>query len=170
MTSLRGTSPRACLFALMLAGLFLMLPARAQDKSKAAAGKLPANVLATLKARFPNAEIQKWTKEEEDGVVLYDIEFTQAGHKLEADIKADGAVHNWEKQIDLKELPAAVRKAVDTRYPKAVLKEAMAITAVKEGKEALEGYEILLSTAAKKDVELTVAPDGRILEDAGRGE
>ena len=168
MTSLRVKRPFAVLFATVLAGLFTtMSPAPAQDKDKAGPEKIPQKVVDALEARFPNLKIQKWTKEEEDGIVLYDVEFTQAGQKLEADIKADGAIHNWEKAIAVKDLPPVVRKAADTRYPKAAIREAMAVTAVKNGKEALEGYEILLITAAKKEVEITVAPDGKILEDAG---
>lgn len=31
----------------------------------------------------------------------------------------------------------------------------------------LEGYEVVLVTADKKEVEVMVAPDGRILEDSG---
>ena len=31
----------------------------------------------------------------------------------------------------------------------------------------LEGYEILLDTADRKEVEVTVAPDGKIVEDSG---
>jgi hypothetical protein len=41
----------------------------------------------------------------------------------------------------------------------------MVITAVKDGKDALEGYEIVIETADKKEVEVTVAPDGEILEE-----
>jgi hypothetical protein len=37
---------------------------------------------------------------------------------------------------------------------------------VKNNKEMLEGYEIVLETADKKEVEVTVAPDGKILEDS----
>jgi uncharacterized membrane protein YkoI len=55
--------------------------------------------MAKLRARFPEAEIQQWTREEEDGVVLYDIEFRQQGRKFEADIKEDGAIDNWEREI-----------------------------------------------------------------------
>ena len=47
------------------------------------------------------------------------------------------------------------------------MKEIMAITAINDGKEALEGYEIVLETADKKDVEVMVAPGGKILEDSG---
>lgn len=47
------------------------------------------------------------------------------------------------------------------------LKEIMAVTAVKDGKDALEGYEVVLETAGKKAGEVTVAPDGKVLEDSG---
>lgn len=156
------------LFTVVLAGLFLAMPAAgAQDKSRPDLDKIPKKVMDALKARFPNPEIQQWTEEKEGDIVLYDIEFLQRGRKFEADIKEDGTIHNWEREIPVKDLPAAVRKAVDTRYRKATLKEAMAITAVKDGKDALEGYEIVLETADKKGVEVTVAPNGKVLEDSG---
>jgi hypothetical protein len=47
------------------------------------------------------------------------------------------------------------------------MKEIMQITAVKAGKDELEGYEIVLKTRDKKEVEVTVAPDGTMLEDSG---
>jgi hypothetical protein len=134
----------------------------------AAQEKIPSKVMDALKAKFPNPEIDKWTRETEGVVVLYDIEFRQGGRKFEADIKEDGTFHNWERAIPAEDLPAAVRRAVDTRYPKATLKEVMAIMAVSGGKDVLEGYEIVLETSRKKSVEVTVAPDGRIAEDSGQ--
>ncbi len=156
------------LFTAVLAVLLLAVPAaRAQDKDKLDLDKIPKKVMDTLKAKFPKAEIHKWTKEKEGDTVIYDIEFKQEGRKFEADIKEDGSIHNWEKEIAAKDLPEAVTKAVEKRYPKATLKEIMQITEVKDKKEALEGYEIVLDTAEKKEVEVTVAPDGKILEDSG---
>ena len=64
-------------------------------------------------------------------------------------------------------MPDAVKKAVEKKYARSNPKEMMQITAVKNGKEDLEGYEIVLETAGKKEVEVTVAPDGKILEDSG---
>ena len=152
------------LFMAVFAGLVLGQPAAsAQDKKD----KIPKAVMDALKAKFPKAEIHKWTKEKEGDDVVYDIEFKQEGRKFEADIKEDGTIHNWEKEIAAKDLPKAVTKAVEKKYPKATLKEIMEITEVKDGKEELEGYEIVLETADKKEVEVTVAPDGKILEDTG---
>jgi len=130
--------------------------------------EIPQVVMDALKTKFPEAEIQKWTEEKEGDIVLYDIEFKQQDQNFEADIKEDGSIHNWERAIGAEDLPDAVRQAAEKTYPKAVLKEVMMITAVVDGQDALEGYEIVLQTAANKDVEITVAPDGTILEDSGK--
>ena len=132
------------------------------------AGKIPANVMTTLTAKFPQAKIDKWTKDKEDGKEVYDIEFTQDGRKFEADIFADGTIHNWERQIAPGELPRAVVEAVHRTFPNAVLKEVMAVTGVTGGVERLEGYEVVVRRAHRTDVEMTIAPDGRILEGPGQ--
>jgi preprotein translocase subunit SecD len=139
--------------------------APAQEKDKPDLDKLPQKVKDTLKAKFPKAEIHKLTKEKEGDTVIYDLEFKQEGRKFEADIKEDGTIVNWEKEIAAKDLPEAVTKAVEKKYPKAKLKEVMEITAVKDNKDMLEGYEVVLDTADNKEVELTLAPDGKILEE-----
>lgn len=41
-------------------------------------------------------------------------------------------------------------------------------TDVENGAEQLQGYEIVVQRAHRKDVELTIAPDGRILEGPGK--
>ncbi len=129
--------------------------------------KIPKLVIDALKTKFPQAEIHKWTKEQEGNIVVYDIEFEQVGRKFEADIKEDGTIHNWEKAIGIEDLPEAVKKSVGEKYPNSTLKEIMEITAVIDGRDTLEGYEIVLQTAEMKEVEVMVAPDGKILEDTG---
>ncbi|HJZ58875.1 MAG TPA: PepSY-like domain-containing protein [Gemmataceae bacterium] len=151
--------------AAMLAGLLVMVSvSRAANSDEK---EIPKKVMDALKAKFPKAEITKWTKEKEGNDVVYDIEFKQEGRKFEADIKEDGTILNWEKEIAAKDLPEAVKKAVDKKYPNAKLKEIMEVTEVKGKEEKLEGYEIVLETADKKEVEVMVAPDGKILEDSG---
>jgi len=141
--------------------------AHAQEKSRSTANSIPPKVVDALKAKFPKAEIDKWTKETENGTVLYDIEFKEQGQKLEADIKEDGTIHNWEKAITASDLPMTVHKTVKQKYPKGKMKEIMRITAVKERNDQLEGYEIVLKLHGRKDVEVTVTPDGKLVEDSG---
>ena len=90
-----------------------------------------------------------------DIVVFYDIEFRQQGRKFEADIKEDGTIHNWEREITVGDLPEVVMSVVANKYPESTITEIMAITAVTVGTEALEGYEIILETA---DIAFTNGP------------
>lgn len=138
----------------------------AQEEVKPA--EIPQVVMDALKAKFPEAVINKWAKEKEGEIVVYDIEFMQQERNFEADIKEDGSIHNWEQAIAAEDLPDVVRQAAEKAYPNAILKEIMMITAVSDGQDALEGYEIVLQTADDREVEITVAPDGTIIEDSGK--
>src|SRR5262245_48729213 len=103
----------------LFAALLLSAPiTSAQDKKNIDLDKIPKVVMDGLKAKFPKAAIDKCTREKEGDIIVYDIEFKQDGRKFEADIKEDGTIHNWEKEIALGDLPAAVKKAVDKKYPK----------------------------------------------------
>ena len=93
--------------------------------------KIPKAVMDALLAKFPKAKIDKCTKATEGGTVVYDIEFKQEGRKCEADIKEDGTYINYEQAIEAKDLPKAVKEAIDKKFPKATLKEIMEETEVK---------------------------------------
>jgi hypothetical protein len=152
-----------------LAALVLVATvSRAQDQAKDV-DKIPKAVMDALKSKFPKPEIVKWTKETEGGVVIYDIEFKQDGRACEADIKEDGTYINYEKAVAAKDLPAAVTKAVEAKFPKATLKEIMEETEVKGKDEKVVAYEIVLVTAEKKNVEIKVGLDGKILEEEELG-
>lgn len=150
--------------ALFAVALLAVPTTRAEDK-KDEKVEIPKKVMDALKAKFPKAVIDKVTKEKEGDKVVYDIEFKQEGKKFEADIFEDGTIHNWEREIAAKDLPKAVTEAVAKKWPKATAKEVMEIMDVKEGKDVLHGYEIILVGEDKKEFEITVAPDGKILEE-----
>ncbi|MFL5331348.1 MAG: PepSY-like domain-containing protein [Gemmataceae bacterium] len=128
--------------------------------------EVPKAVMDSLKAKFADAKITKWSKETENGKVVYDIEFKLKGRKAEADIAEDGTVLSYEKEFDAKDLPKAVTDSLEKKYPKAKMKEVMEITEVRGKREIHGGFEIVIDTADKKEVELTIAKDGKILEDS----
>src|SRR5262245_52725839 len=102
--------------AVLVATVFV-LPAgvaRAADEPKDL-NKIPKAVMDALKAKFPRAKIDKWSKENEKGKVIYDIEFKQDGRKAEADIAEDGTIQNFEQEFDAKDLPKAVTEAVEKK-------------------------------------------------------
>jgi len=129
--------------------------------------KIPKAVMNALLAKFPKAKIDKCTKAKEGNDIVYDIEFKQEGRKCDADIKEDGTFINYEKAIEAKDLPKAVREAIEKKYPKATMKEIMQETEVKGKEEKLSAYEVVLVTAEKKELEVRVSPEGKILEDTG---
>jgi hypothetical protein len=139
--------------------------ANAQDKKPDDSTQIPTQVMDALKSKFPEAKIHKWTKEKEGDAVVYDIEFKEKGRACEADIKADGTFINYEKAIKAKDLPKVVAEAIEKKYPKATLKEIMEETEVKGKSEKLSAYEVVLTTSEKKDVEVRLSPEGKILED-----
>ena len=119
----------ATAIAVVLAGGLVVSSQASQDKAKDL-DKVQKKVMDALKAKFPKAEIRKWTKEKEGDDVVYDFEFTENGRACEADIKEDGTYINFEKAITAKDLPAAVTKAINGKFPKATLKEIMEETEV----------------------------------------
>src|SRR5262245_54327498 len=129
--------------------------------------KIPKAVMTALLGKFPRAKIDKCTKAKEGEDVVYDIEFKQDGRKCEADIKENGTYINYELAIDAKDLPKAVRDAIEKKYPKATLKEIMEEKEVHGKEERLSAYEVVLVTAEKKELEVRLSPEGKILEDTG---
>jgi hypothetical protein len=142
----------------------LIAPSVWAEDEKVEADKLPQKVKDTLKTRWSTAKVTTATKTMENGAVVYDIEMTQDGKKREADIKEDGSIVNFENEIAIKDLPKAVADAVKAKHPDAKIKEAMETLVIKDGKDTVDEYEVLLVTGDNKEVELTVSPDGKKIE------
>jgi uncharacterized membrane protein YkoI len=132
------------------------------DEEKVPLDKLPKAVAEAAKKRFPKAEVVGASKEKEDGKTVYEVELKEAGKTIDVTITPEGAITLIEQQIDAKDLPKAVAGALEKKYPKATYKTTEAVYAVKDGKEALDFYEVLVVTAEKKEIEVKVAADGKI--------
>lgn len=177
----RGNLITQALPGLLLSALLFMVSvpvAQAgndKDKAKESGAKgrmkdlsgLPPEVAKSFQTRFPGAKLEKWTQETEDGAVIYDFEFSKGGRKLEADLKADGSVLNWEEELKIGDVPEKARTAVETKYPGAIWKQVMQVNSVKDGKDVLYGYEVQMEMLDSSHVEVTVDANGKILEDAG---
>ncbi len=148
-------------FSASLVGLALLAAAAGAD-DKLKPEDLPKKVQEVVKMRFPGAEFTSITKEKENGKDVYDIEMKFKGKKAEMDIEEDGTIHNTEMEIDAKDLPAAVSKALEEKYPKAKILEAME---GKDAKDKVEAYEVIIETADKKKKEVELAPDGKIIKE-----
>lgn len=74
--------------------------------------KLPDPVANTFKTMFPSGTIDKLDVEEENGVMVYDFEFTAGGREKEADIAGDGTMIESTLVIAAKDIPAPAMKAI----------------------------------------------------------
>jgi uncharacterized membrane protein YkoI len=161
------------LAASAMAGLFLLVAAaRADEKEKEKPRKItldqaPKAVQDAIKDRFPGGKVTSIEKETEDGKVVFDVELTHKGRKYEMDIQEDGTVIEVEKEIKARDLPRAVARGIEAKYPKSTLKEVMEVYKVKNNKEKLAGYEVTLETAKTKKVEVKVSLDGKTVKAEG---
>jgi uncharacterized membrane protein YkoI len=135
------------------------------DEEKVALDKLPKAVLDTVKARFPKAELLGAAKEKEDGKILYEVAIKDQGAKIDVILTAEGAITLFEKEIAAKDLPKAVTKALEEKYPKAAYKKIEEVTKVENKSEKLAYYEVLLVTPAKKRGEVQVDASGKIVNE-----
>jgi uncharacterized membrane protein YkoI len=139
------------------------------DEEKIPLDKLPKAVVDAVKKHFPDADLKSAEKETEDGKTVYEVALTHKGHKMEVTVTPDGDITGIEKQLEAKDLPKAVTETLDSKYPKATLKVIEEVIKVKEGKEHLEGYEVLLVTADGKKKEVVVNAEGKVVKEEEKG-
>jgi hypothetical protein len=124
--------------------------------------KLPRAVVEAVKKRFPKAELVEAVRETEDGKTEYEVTVKDGGTKIDVTLTPEGTITLLEKEIAARDLPKGVADAIEAKYPKATLKTIEEIVRVKDGKETLDYYEVLLTTADKKTLEVEITPAGQI--------
>jgi uncharacterized membrane protein YkoI len=147
-----------------VAGLVVLAATAGADDKKIPLDKVPEKVMAAIKDRFPGADVNSVEKETEDGKVVYDVELKHKGRKYEMDIQEDGTVIEIEKEVAAKDVPEAVTKAIEAKFPKATVEEVMEVNKVKGKEETPTHYEVTIVTAEKKKMEVTVSLDGKTVK------
>jgi len=79
----------------------------------------PAAVQAALSKLTDASTVTKVIKETDEGISVYEIEFTKAGVKSSADISAAGDVMEIETTVATTTLPAAAMAALEMEFSKA---------------------------------------------------
>jgi len=156
----------AVVATMMLLGWFVGVRA---DEEKVPLDKLPKAVTEAVKKRFPKAELLEASKEVVDKKTEYEVTIKNEGQKIDVTLTPEGVLLTLEKEITAKQLPMPVSKALKKSYPKAVYKIVEEVIKVKDGKETLAYYEVLLVTADKKSVEVQIEPTGKIISPTASG-
>ena len=122
----------------------------------------PVAVETAFKQRYPKATVKAVIRELSAGKTIYEVESVDGGRRRNIDYNADGTILTYEEELTEGEVPAAVRAAIKTRYPAAVvtLWERLYTAADKNA-----NYECQLSGAAVREVILT--PDGKWISPKG---
>jgi uncharacterized membrane protein YkoI len=144
-------------------GLLLLGPLARADEEKVPLDKLPQAVLDAVKAKFPGAKLTKASKEKEDGQLVYEVALKHKGHNHDVTLKEDGTIIEDEKEIDARDLPAAVKEGLESKYPKAEIKKAEEVT-----KGDKVEFEVLIVTAEKKKFEVVLDREGKVLKVEGK--
>lgn len=140
-------------------GIFVALAEVRADEEDIPLDKVPKAVMDAVKARFPGAEMKEAAKEEEDGKTSYEVSLVHIGKKIDVVAQPDGKIIAVETVIKAADLPAAVKKTLEAKYPKA---EYQTIETVEEGGKL--SYEVSLETANDEDIEVVLDRDGKILK------
>jgi uncharacterized membrane protein YkoI len=135
------------------------------DEEKVPLDKVPKPVMDAVKARFKDAKVTGATKEMEDKKLVYEVTIKHEDHNIDVTLTPEGEILMIEKEIAAKDLPMAVAKALQTKYPKATYKIVEEIIKVQQKEEKLAYYEVLLVTAEKQALEVQVNAEGKILKE-----
>ena len=85
------------------------VPSRGREE-KIKASQFPAAVAKTIQSNCPNCVIDKATREVENGVTIYDVEFKNG--QVEMDVAADGSVIDRETVVPANDVPQAALDAI----------------------------------------------------------
>jgi uncharacterized membrane protein YkoI len=160
-----GRHARVLAMAGVLGLLATATGARAQE-AEIPLSELPKAVADAAKAKFPGATWREAAKETEDGKTVYEVAMTHEGHRMDVTFEANGTLVLVETEVAEAELPAAVAKAVKDKYPGAKVDLAESVKKGPELKKTPDYYELHLTTADKKKVEVELDGSGKILKAA----
>jgi hypothetical protein len=116
----------------------------------------PGAVETAFKQKYPKATVTAVIKEIDAGKTVYEVESIDSGRRRNIDYNPDGTVIRYEEELTEAEVPAVVRAAIKTRYPKAAITLWERLYTTKDNSA---NYECQLSGADVPEVILT--PDGK---------
>ena len=125
---------------------------------------VPQPVLDAVRARFNDARLIGADKEIQDGKAIYEIAIKHKGQNIDVTLTPEGAILLIKREIAAQDLPAQARKALEGTYPQATYKELEEVITVQGHQEKLAYYEVVLVTAQKRTVEVTVSAEGEIVK------
>jgi uncharacterized membrane protein YkoI len=146
--------------------LLLLATTTYAGEEKVPLDKVPKPVIEAVKARFKNVEVTGAAKEKNDeGKLVYELSLKVEGQNVDVILAPEGDFQIIEKTIDAKDLPGTVAKALEDKYPKATYNRLEEVIKVEEKNDQPAYYEALLVTAKKRNLEVELTADGKIVKE-----
>ena len=153
---------RGILLAMVAMAMVGFAALRAEDgEEKVPLDKLPKAITDAVTKRFPKAKVVSAATELEDKVKVYEVTIKEGEVTTDVTLTIEGVITGFESSVAIADLPKVVSDAVATKYPQGKMKSAETVTKVKDGKETMEYYEIVL-TSEGSDYEVQVLSGGKI--------
>lgn len=137
--------------------------AGAADEEAVPLDKVPKALLDSVKARFPDAKLLAAGKELDEGKLVYEVTIKDGEHKIDVMLRPEGQIFLIEKAIAARDLPKAIDRAIQAKYPGAKYEVVEEMTEVEKKKETLAYYEVLLAHGDKQRTEVKVSVAGKIV-------
>ncbi len=132
------------------------------DEERIEIDKLPKAVVDAIKAKYPDGKMVSAEKETEGEKTVYEVVVKNKDQKLEITLDGDGKIMEIEQEVAAKDLPKAVTKTIEDKYPKGTIKNAESST-----RDDKVTYTVLLENDVliekeKQNVQLQLTADGKI--------
>jgi hypothetical protein len=131
------------------------------QEEKLPLNKVPKAVVAAVQKRFPKIDVAGASMEKDGTKVVYEISLKKGGKNIDVTVTEAGVITLIEQELAFSELPKAVAKTFNEKYPKAKYEIVESVTQVAQGKETLAYYEATLVAGDGKKWEVEVLPDGK---------
>ncbi len=141
--------------AIIFAMTFICLGASAAYAQKINEDKVPSTVLSNFKKQFTSATKTQWEMEEAD----FEVNFKNSGVEYSAKYDKQGNWLETEQEIKNAELPAAVKSALEKKFPKAEIEETEKVTYPKKATV----YEMEIEKGKQK-FEVQFSAEGALLK------
>jgi len=142
---------------MLVSVLGLALPLIAAEKT-VALKDAPAAVQKAIAEQLKGGKLKSLSVETEDGKTEYEAEVTVDGRDKTVAMDASGKVLETEAVVELKTLPEAVRTGLAREAGKGSIAKVEEVT-----KAGVASYEALVKEAGKKDREVVVTADGKLV-------
>lgn len=129
----------------MMAASLVCLAAHPVSAKKIRKSEVPAAVTTALKNLYPKAKVSRYLLEEREGRVVFEIETKDGDLGRDLVFSEAGEVLEKEEGMSAQDLPEAVKAALRSKYPQAVVASAERIT-----KGGSVSYEVSLRIGKKK--------------------